>query len=531
MAHVVSFEIEYVNGVSFAAGDDKNESEWPPHPDRFFLALVSAWACDEDPAEAKALKWIESLDPPTVSVPTDVGKRHTYESYVPATGNSELLETKNSTSKDQRSGKGYIVADVKKTPIVDIKTQMLRQARYFPATIMPDNSRSVWFSWKADNAVPDTMNDLSSLTRKMSSLGHPASLVRVAVYNKEPPEDLCTYVANADQTTKDVFLRCPHSGRFDEVYNGFKDACDSTISDNSSRPVVMWHPKRSRETPYTIKTNNIELSGPYDENWIVFGFAHNSFVPELVSFPILADRLKKALLSHCQEPIPESISGHKPNKEPSENPHMAIVPLVNSGWPHSDGNVKGIGIIMPTKDKRGVQDRDVLERTVDKFMHQGGRLTFGRAGETRVSRALKNTMKSLDVGRYTRVGKEWVTVTPIVLDGHYRDRPNRRYSDIISKSCIRAGLPKPHLIHVSKQPYITGSHPAYFNNVDRVDHQRKIISAPQQRGWRHPKRGRFDNVGLIHARIVFSVPIRGPIVLGRGRHYGLGLCMQVQNNE
>lgn len=527
MARVVSLEIEYVGGVSFAAGNTEDETEWPPHPDRFFLAMVSAWSCDEDPAEASALRWIESLGSPTVHVPSDVGKRNAYKSYVPATGNAELLEGKSSSKKDARSGKGYMGDKA----ILDIKSQVFRQHRYFPAAIMPDDSRSVWFSWKLDESMPQPIDDLRSLSYKVSSLGHPSSLVRVAVHEKEPPENLRTYVTVANQETVDVFLRCPHPGRFDEVCSGFKEACKQVGTDETARSAVMWHPKKAKEDKYRIKTDVVEPSGWYGSDWIVLEFSRGSFVPELVAFPILANALKNAILSHCQDPIPESISGHKPNKKPSENPHMAIVPLANSGWEHSNGDIKGIGIIMPTKDRIGAGDRSALERTVDVFLENRHKLTFGRAGETCLRRPQNSTMKSLDVGRYVGVGKEWVTVTPIVPDGHYKDRPKHRYPDMIARSCVRMGLPEPELIHVSKQPYVTGSYPAYFDNVDKANHTRKTDSTHLQlRGWRYPRRGRFDGLGLVHARIMFGVPVRGPIVLGRGRHYGLGLCMRVNVN-
>jgi len=32
------------------------------------------------------------------------------------------------------------------------------------------------------------------------------------------------------------------------------------------------------------------------------------------------------------------------------------------------------------------------------------------------------------------------------------------------------------------------------------------------------------NLILYHVRLRFRSPVRGPIVLGRGRHFGLGLC-------
>ena len=42
--------------------DNREEPEWPPHPDRVFMALVAAWGeSGEDPDHRTALEWLETL--------------------------------------------------------------------------------------------------------------------------------------------------------------------------------------------------------------------------------------------------------------------------------------------------------------------------------------------------------------------------------------------------------------------------------------------------------------------------------------
>ena len=58
-------EIEYLNGISFAASpSDHSSAEFPPHPDRVFQALVSVKLNDN--SEDDALRWLESQDPPSM---------------------------------------------------------------------------------------------------------------------------------------------------------------------------------------------------------------------------------------------------------------------------------------------------------------------------------------------------------------------------------------------------------------------------------------------------------------------------------
>ena len=65
-----AFGIRYLNGWSMAAADGakKERPEWPPHPDRVFMALAAAWfETGEDAEEGHALRWLESLGPPAVA--------------------------------------------------------------------------------------------------------------------------------------------------------------------------------------------------------------------------------------------------------------------------------------------------------------------------------------------------------------------------------------------------------------------------------------------------------------------------------
>ena len=77
--------INYLNGWAMAAADGarKELAEWPPHPDRVFMALAAAWfESGDDQAEGTALRWLETLGPPSV-VASEYKTRSPYVSYVP----------------------------------------------------------------------------------------------------------------------------------------------------------------------------------------------------------------------------------------------------------------------------------------------------------------------------------------------------------------------------------------------------------------------------------------------------------------
>ena len=77
--------LHYLNGWSMAAADGarKERAEWPPHPDRVFMALAAAWfETGEDHAEGEALRWLEALPPPAIAA-SDADSRAAVVSYVP----------------------------------------------------------------------------------------------------------------------------------------------------------------------------------------------------------------------------------------------------------------------------------------------------------------------------------------------------------------------------------------------------------------------------------------------------------------
>jgi CRISPR-associated protein Csb2 len=58
---MLAFCIEYLSGHAYAADyRDRDRAEWPPHPARFFSALMDAcYAADLQESGLHALRWLE----------------------------------------------------------------------------------------------------------------------------------------------------------------------------------------------------------------------------------------------------------------------------------------------------------------------------------------------------------------------------------------------------------------------------------------------------------------------------------------
>ena len=87
---MLTVEVELLGGrYAATAHSDRGRAEWPPHPARFFSALVAALH-DRDPldaAERAALLWLEAQEPPALDVHLEsndaVGRREVRDVDVP----------------------------------------------------------------------------------------------------------------------------------------------------------------------------------------------------------------------------------------------------------------------------------------------------------------------------------------------------------------------------------------------------------------------------------------------------------------
>ncbi|MBL8234562.1 MAG: type I-U CRISPR-associated protein Cas5/Cas6 [Bryobacterales bacterium] len=87
---MLTIEVELLSG-RYAATEhnDRSRAEWPPHPARFFSALVAALHGIEpvDAEERRALLWLEQQGAPVLDVDTgvdeNIGRRDVHSVFVP----------------------------------------------------------------------------------------------------------------------------------------------------------------------------------------------------------------------------------------------------------------------------------------------------------------------------------------------------------------------------------------------------------------------------------------------------------------
>jgi CRISPR-associated protein Csb2 len=222
------------------------------------------------------------------------------------------------------------------------------------------------------------------------------------------------------------------------------------------------------------------------------------------------------------------LSGHDARGNRANQPHIAFVPLPWVGFEHADGSIMGLAIVMPRATEKN--DRMLLLRLLARWESERGDASDDYSTELctppgcgypismRLKRCEMPTKVALNSERWCKPSRRFITATPIALDRHPGNlRSNaagtaQKAADeaaaTIADACELIGLPRPVNVSISLAPLLPGA-----------QHVRQFTPWPAKPG--KIRRAR------VHADIVFSEKVRGPLLLGAGRYFGLGLCLPI----
>ena len=198
--------VRYLNGWSMAAADGarKERAEWPPHPDRVFMALAAAWFETRDDTgehvkEGAALRWLQGLPPPAIAA-SDAAYRAVVTGFVPVNDDGGGRTNNPRTRIDKLRNKG----------LARLPEHRLRKPRRFPVAIPRDPVvRMIW----RETALNSHRAALERLAAKVTHVGHSASLVQAWV------ERDCDSAADWEPTEGIAVhrLRVPSPGSLDRL--------------------------------------------------------------------------------------------------------------------------------------------------------------------------------------------------------------------------------------------------------------------------------------------------------------------------
>lgn len=555
---MLAIEIELLTGRYAATQyNDRSRAEWPPHPARFFSALVAALH-DRDPVdkqESLALCWFEKeLGPPEIDVDLDVseeiGRRQVHSVYVPVNdvtlGNDglnsvgALQDAQQELAKlegEEKAGKKVAAGKLKQvrkeidrlenwfndppktekaTANALLPTLRTRKERTFPV-VVPSRSSFV-FLWPVAEPA-EHINALRRLCDRVTRLGHSSSLVRCAIVER-PIEPTLIPDNNGDYV-----LRVVGPGqleRLEEAFDRHKAIHQRVLPFRPQR-----YSKKSDQGPRQQPQRSV-----FSEDWIVFERIDGK--KPLASRGVdLAVALRRALIEmHGQETLPAILSGHDEGGQCTSQAHVAFVPLPWVGYEHADGSVQGLALIPPRTISP--DEHEMLMRLLAKWERERGDRednyalelgtppNLGRTLQIRIRRVEVPHKATLTATRWCKPSRRFITATPIALDrhpGNLRSNVHRtahkaaaEAAATIKDACKRIGLPCPTEVSISLAPLLPGA-----------QHVRVYAPWPPQPG--RPRRAR------VHAEIFFPEEVGGPVLLGAGRHYGLGLCLPVSDRD
>ena len=494
-------------------------------------ALHDTHPPDED--ERKALEWLEGLPPPAISASPAV-RRSLLTHYVPVNdaqvlGLSLTARQYNKLSKARAQlsaastesqrirGEAALVkardvankvTRVGTTPTANA-VQLLpagrpRQARAFPS-VTPEDS-TVSFLWEKSDLDRDHLDALSHLIARVTRLGHSSSLTWCRL-DQDPPAP--TWVPDVDGT---LDVRTIGQGQLAALERRF-------TRHQGVRPRALPAPTlRYRDAR---ATSTAELTSVLSGEWLLFAQVSGPRL-DLRNTVALSRAVRGALMAHLVTDIPPLLSGHAASGGPAQHPHLAVVPLPFVGFPHASGQILGFALLLP-RESPLLAGRDRVLRAIGLWegsdRHGDAVVTTAGSRLLRFQRLQSvPSLVTLDRSRWEgrRPCTSWVTATPIALGrhpghlGHHNprkaDAAAARARDEIRRACGFVGLPAPSGVTISRAPLLRGSAPVH-----------RFPAFQQGRpGVRR---------ALIHCALTFETPVRGPILLGAGRHLGLGLMI------
>jgi CRISPR-associated protein Csb2 len=346
-----------------------------------------------------------------------------------------------------------------------------KQPRVFPA--QGPSSPVVYFIWPEAQPDESTRSALSGLTARVPSLGRACSLVRISLSDSPHAPNLAP-----DERGEEV-MRVFGDGRMEEL---------EALFEAGQRP----QPGPQKRYRRLDGANESAAATSCFGEMIVLRKIEGAGLPLEAALTLTAATRKALLALAIQNGLDcGMLNGH------GLHPHCAFVALPFAGYEHADGRLLGVGILVPrtisTQDRRKVLRACALLEKIN--------LRDALSFWTVELAAFDVLQRTLRPSTWAGPSRSWSTVTPILLDRF--PKKSLGVESILTSACERTGLPAP--VAISHQPYsvLTGVPPASAFRLVRSNDER-------------PRWG-------VHATLRFGVPVRGPVAIGAGRYFGLGL--------
>lgn len=512
---MLTITLRFPLGVYHAqAQADFARAEWPPHPIRLIGALVAAAhggpVAAIDAARA-VIDRVARADAPLIRAPRgrEPLKTTTDDDAEPrvaeirgasrwAPRNHELGELKQGISP-RDLGRGR--AEVHKVGVAI-------------------GDLPIAFTWPGLDLTEAQMATLTRVAEDVTVLGTSRSPVLVGVADSGPTAtDVWRPSTEARGQPSATAVRVPDARTLAQLdtWHARRQAPLQKSGAPAKAPLVVA-PRLGSVVAYVHDRQPL-TTVPFDpEHWgemLVLEVA-GDITPKLPAAFALARATRKALLDTYAA---AGQDGEAPSvlRGRGSDPHAAFVPLgfvapVDSDSPaarSAGGRVLGVAVLLPhaarlpdvTAERQAVVDGLLA-------LIAGAPVRVPGVGPvTLVPVKAKRDARTMQESRYREASTHWTTVTPLV-HSRYRSRKSvDGVFDQVAAECVDVGLPAPAGVRVRRMSRLRGA-----------PHQIARDGLPT--GWDGPLQG-----PQAHVDVWFDEPVHGPVLLGRARHFGVGLCV------
>lgn len=477
--------------------DTYHGSEWPPSPARLFQALLAGAMLHQrgkpTPTTERALRWLETLPPPVIWAP-EAWPGTEYAVFGPL-NNWDIL------MKDWAKGRESRKAPEILRTQIDFRPYWLDRTDGRGAVFL----RYVWDLTGLAEEGGEYANHICALAPNLLALGWGIDLATASAEVRSqlpdpPPVARGVRYTPGSTGSGDLELWVPSPGwtaRLAANYALWRRRTSGSVAGPRLTNVAGTVPSGRRQTylrdpdragrgfaPYRlVQLDGEPLGKPWEDAMVVAGWLRH------------AVRVRMEREGRSVDWIRSYVMGH--GEGPARSQRLAYLPLPSIGHPHSDGQVRRVLVADPPQPgepvARSRQANLEGERITDEMGAFCGRLI-----------ALERDDPVLV--RYVRPALSWATVTPVVLHGH--DHRGRKFIPDRAERLLEQAFEQAGIERTIVEDFSYQRAPLWAGTGSSLD-----CRVPSHLSvW-----PRF------HVAVRFRRPVAGPIAIGLGRHYGVGL--------
>lgn len=517
---MVCVRLEFPLGMYHALSDRGDRAEWAPSPVRLIGALLAAAAevpSEDTEADRAVLQLLCDAPPPLIYAPPAVPFQAQMETVGPApTAVAELR------GASRWAPRNPAPSELKKD-LPGTKTTNVAEVNKGGVAI---GEIPVLMAWPDLDLGAPGRERLRRLLADVAWLGTSRSPVICQLVDEPEREEVPAQVVRWaplawDELLADAKVRVPRSDlirEFDLAFEARRAKKDRVESAGLiPRPSVeLW--------PYEISDPS-RSAGAFDpRHWGRFAVVEldreSEMLPRASGAYLVARALRAALMDAFAErgeagEAPALLHGH------GDHPHLALVPLPFAGRRHGDGRILGFALLYPHPERAGGAEGEArqVEAALRRFLSDadGDRRAIEVPGAGSfllrpVEAARSQTLSKL---RYVGPSRRWTTVTPVVHSRWRKGDDEAALAAQVEADCAHVGLPAPVHIERLRTSALRGG-------------GNRVIPEPAKLRpeWRGSMQGPRS-----HLVLEFDREVVGPIVLGKARHFGLGLCVPAGEPE